>query len=105
MRAYGVRRVIDLRLPSEVDEQSSPFAGDAIYEQRSWIDVEAEIVRVGWLLLDFDGPISDVYAGLPDHVVAQRLRDVLWYASLQTTAIVSNNSAEAIDRFFDLNLP
>ncbi len=43
VRAYGVRRVIDLRLPREVEEQPSPFAGDAIYEHRSLIDIEAEI--------------------------------------------------------------
>ena len=39
-------------------------------------------------------------------IITPHLRDVLRYASLQTTAIVSNNSAAAIDRFFDLdNLP
>ena len=32
------------------------------------------ITSTRYLLLDFDGPICDIYAGLPDHAVADRLR-------------------------------
>jgi phosphoglycolate phosphatase len=34
----------------------------------------AIIARTRWLLLDFDGPICSIYAGLPAHTVADKLR-------------------------------
>ena len=35
------------------------------------------IARTRHLLLDFDGPICDIFAGLPDHTVADRLRELI----------------------------
>jgi phosphoglycolate phosphatase len=37
----------------------------------------AIIARTRWLLLDFDGPICFIYAGLPDAVVADKLRKLI----------------------------
>lgn len=37
----------------------------------------AIIARTRWLLLDFDGPICSIYAGLPDAVVADKLRKLI----------------------------
>ena len=36
----------------------------------------AIIARTRWLLLDFDGPICSIYAGLPAPVVAEKLRQL-----------------------------
>jgi HAD superfamily hydrolase (TIGR01549 family) len=36
--------------------------------------LSAIIARTRWLLLDFDGPICSIYAGLSDAVVAEKLR-------------------------------
>jgi beta-phosphoglucomutase-like phosphatase (HAD superfamily) len=35
------------------------------------------IARTRYLLLDFDGPICDIYAGHPDHTVANELRKLI----------------------------
>jgi HAD superfamily hydrolase (TIGR01549 family) len=35
------------------------------------------IARTRYLLLDFDGPICDIYAGHPDHTVADELRKLI----------------------------
>jgi phosphoglycolate phosphatase len=37
----------------------------------------AVIARTRWLLLDFDGPICSIYAGLSDAVVADKLRKLI----------------------------
>lgn len=37
----------------------------------------AIIARTRWLLLDFDGPICSIYSGLPDVVVADKLRKLI----------------------------
>jgi phosphoglycolate phosphatase len=37
----------------------------------------AIIARTRWLLLDFDGPICSIYSGLPDAVVAAKLRKLI----------------------------
>jgi phosphoglycolate phosphatase len=37
-------------------------------------DLDAILARTHYLLLDFDGPICDIYAGLPAATVADRLR-------------------------------
>src|ERR1700739_3801049 len=36
----------------------------------------AIIARTRWLLLDFDGPICSIYAGLPAPTVAEKLRQL-----------------------------
>lgn len=46
------------------------------------------------LLLDFDGPICSVFAGIPDHVVADQLRGVLadgGHTNLPETVATSND--------------
>lgn len=40
-------------------------------------DLEALLVRARYLLLDFDGPVCDVYARVPASVVARSLREQL----------------------------
>ncbi len=40
-------------------------------------DLDAIIARNRWLLLDFDGPICSIYAGLPATTVADQLRKLL----------------------------
>ena len=40
-------------------------------------DLDAIISRTRHLLLDFDGPICSVFAGLPAHIIADRLRKLL----------------------------
>ena len=35
------------------------------------------IARTRYLLLDFDGPICDIYAGIPDITVADHLRKLI----------------------------
>ena len=40
-------------------------------------DLDAIISRTRHLLLDFDGPICSVFAGLPAHIIAGRLRKLL----------------------------
>jgi HAD superfamily hydrolase (TIGR01549 family) len=37
----------------------------------------AVIARIRWLLLDFDGPVCSIYAGLRDAVVADKLRKLI----------------------------
>ncbi len=37
-------------------------------------DLDAIVARTRWLLLDFDGPICSIYAGLPAPAVADQLR-------------------------------
>jgi phosphoglycolate phosphatase len=37
----------------------------------------AIITRTRWLLLDFDGPICAIYSGIPDAVVADKLRKLI----------------------------
>ncbi len=39
--------------------------------------IEALLARARYILLDFDGPVCDVYAGLPAPVVARMLREQL----------------------------
>jgi HAD superfamily hydrolase (TIGR01662 family) len=39
--------------------------------------VDEIIARTRCLLLDFDGPVCDIYAGHPDHTVADRLRQLI----------------------------
>ena len=39
--------------------------------------LDAIIARNRWLLLDFDGPICSIYAGLPAPTVADQLRKLL----------------------------
>jgi len=38
---------------------------------------EAIIARTRYLLLDFDGPVCDIFAGLTDRTVADRLRELI----------------------------
>ena len=40
-------------------------------------DLDAIVTRTRHLLLDFDGPICSVFAGLPAHIIADRLRKLL----------------------------
>jgi phosphoglycolate phosphatase len=40
-------------------------------------DLDAILARTRYLLLDFDGPICDIYAGLPAATVADRLRKLI----------------------------
>jgi HAD superfamily hydrolase (TIGR01549 family) len=40
-------------------------------------DLDAVVSRTRHLLLDFDGPICSVFAGLPAHIIADRLRKLL----------------------------
>ena len=40
-------------------------------------DLDAIVSRTRHLLLDFDGPICSVFAGLPAHIIADRLRKLL----------------------------
>ena len=40
-------------------------------------DLDAIVSRTRHLLLDFDGPICSVFAGLPAHIIASRLRKLL----------------------------
>lgn len=42
VRAYGIRRVIDLRTSVEITRTPGPFAGDPIYLSASFIDEQAE---------------------------------------------------------------
>jgi len=47
------------------------------------------ITRSRCLLLDFDGPICDIYAGLPDVVVADRLRKLITGQSITLPAEIT----------------
>ena len=40
-------------------------------------DLDAIVSRTRHLLLDFDGPVCSVFAGLPAHIIADRLRKLL----------------------------
>ena len=40
-------------------------------------DLDAIVSRTRHLLLDFDGPVCSVFAGLPAHIIASRLRKLL----------------------------
>jgi phosphoglycolate phosphatase len=45
--------------------------------------LDAVIARTRWLLIDFDGPICSIFAGLPAPSVADRLRKVIASQSVQ----------------------
>ena len=44
--------------------------------------LDAVIARTRWLLLDFDGPICSIYAGLPAPIVADQLRKLILSQSI-----------------------
>ena len=45
--------------------------------------LDAIIARTRWLLIDFDGPICSIFAGLPAPSVADHLRKVIASQSVQ----------------------
>ena len=68
---------------------SSPMPSDALHDI---------LTRAQHLLFDFDGPICDVYAGLPPATVADRLRKLITGSSIQIPDGVAR-SADPLEVF------
>jgi protein tyrosine/serine phosphatase len=62
LRAYGIRRIVDLRTVGEVAVAPGPFAADDIYRHLSFIDEEADREREA----DAEPTLLDIYRGSLD---------------------------------------
>lgn len=54
-------------------------------------DLDAIVARTRWLLLDFDGPICSIYAGLPAPAVADQLRKLFTDQDIPLREDVASN--------------